>query len=283
MITLSSFQAKALLDAYLLRKKETSVSLDLGLTRSTVKIEKEDFTFPDGSKTTLKELRAIHDETRVCYSMHEGKLTKVQFFSDVTNKFYKLLPSGDGTAPTLEISGIRMHVIVAMDPLKDTQEKIKNISPVVGKVLDTCTGLGYTAILCARSGAEEVVTCEIDDGSLRIAEFNPWSEDLFKDNKIRLVSGDAFEKIKDMPDDCYDRIIHDPPSFSLAGLLYSQKFYDQLYRVLKENGRLYHYTGSPGSKKRGVNLVANVITRLKTAGFEDVRPAHYGVSARKIP
>ena len=43
-----------------------------------------------------------------------------------------------------------------------------------------------------------------------------------------------------------DAILHDPPRFGIAGELYSQGFYyEQLARILKRRGRLFHYTGSP--------------------------------------
>jgi len=48
-----------------------------------------------------------------------------------------------------------MHRIKHTDPWADSQMKIAALTPVSGRVLDTATGLGYTAILAART-AEEV-------------------------------------------------------------------------------------------------------------------------------
>ena len=79
----------------------------------------------------------------------------------------------------------------------------------------------------------------------------------------------------------FDIIIHDPPRLSLATELYSLDFYKQIFRVLKNNGKLYHYTGNPGSRNRHANLPGNVVKRLKIAGFKNIEKIHYGVRAVK--
>ena len=66
------------------------------------------------------------------------------------------------------IAGFVMHRIKDIDPMQDTLRKIATISPIVGRVLDTATGLGYTAIEAAKS-ADEVVTIELDPGVQEIA------------------------------------------------------------------------------------------------------------------
>ena len=78
------------------------------------------------------------------------------------------------------------------------------------------------------------------------------------------------------------RIIHDPPSFSLAGDLYSGTFYRQLFRVLKRGGRLFHYIGDPNSKASG-GVTRGALRRLQEAGFARVvrRPEAFGVVAYK--
>ncbi len=77
-------------------------------------------------------------------------------------------------------------------------------------------------------------------------------------------------------------VIHDPPMFKLAGHLYSQAFYQGLYRVLKRNGRLFHYVGDPDSRS-GRNITRGVMKRLGEAGFSRVtgRPRAFGVVAVK--
>ena len=77
------------------------------------------------------------------------------------------------------IAGFVMHRIKDIDPMQDTLRKIATISPIGGRVLDTATGLGYTAIEAAKT-ADEVVTIELDPGAQQIARLNPWSQALFQ-------------------------------------------------------------------------------------------------------
>jgi predicted methyltransferase len=49
--------------------------------------------------------------------------------------------------------------------------------------------------------------------------------------------------------------------------LYSQAFYDQLARVLKPRGLLFHYTGTPNKLTSGRDVPNEVASRLRTAGF----------------
>ena len=60
---------------------------------------------------------------------------------------------------------------------------MKSITPIVGCVLDTATGLGYTAIEAAKT-AEQVVTIELDPVALEIARLNPWSQTMFDNPEI---------------------------------------------------------------------------------------------------
>lgn len=65
-----------------------------------------------------------------------------------------------------------MHRIKGIDPHKDTLEKIKTLQPLSGIVLDTATGLGYTAIEAAKY-ASKVITIEIDPAALRLPNAIP--------------------------------------------------------------------------------------------------------------
>ena len=65
--------------------------------------------------------------------------------------FYKLAKTGG--APTLEIDGIRMHRTKDTTPDRMRWKKSKILGLRHGKVLDTCMGLGYTAIQADEYGA----------------------------------------------------------------------------------------------------------------------------------
>jgi len=174
-----------------------------------------------------------------------------------------------------------MHRIKDVDPWLDTQRKIAAITPISGRVLDTATGLGYTAILAARN-ADAVTTIELDPGAQAMARLNPWSQELFDNPKITQVMGDAYEVVPTFADESFGRVIHDPPTFSLAGDLYSGVFYRELYRVLKRGGRLFHYIGDPNSKASG-GVTRGALRRLQESGFTRVvrHPEAYGVVAYK--
>jgi len=184
-------------------------------------------------------------------------------------------------APTTLVSGLTMHRIEGTDPHSDTLQKIRAASPVVGRVLDTATGLGYTAIEAAKT-ADHVVSVEIDPASLEIARYNPWSQALFDNPRIEQIIGHVWDYAEEQDDASFTVIIHDPPAFSFAGELYAGDFYRELYRILRRKGRLFHYIGDPNSKtvKR---VYRGVIARLREAGFTRVenKPRAFGVTAVK--
>jgi predicted methyltransferase len=110
---------------------------------------------------------------------------------------------------------------------------------------------------------------------------NPWSpqSDPAVD-RLRLTHGDVSAAIGSLAAASVDAILHDPPRFGIAGELYSQAFYDQLARVLKRRGLLFHYTGSPNKLSSGRDLPREVQQRLQRAGFA-AELSGDGVLARK--
>ncbi|MEM4182151.1 MAG: methyltransferase [Candidatus Pacearchaeota archaeon] len=187
-------------------------------------------------------------------------MKKIQFFSEKTNKFYQLLPTK--TIPTLRISGVPMHRFAKIDPLEDTLRKIKSANPH-GIVLDSCCGLGYTAIYSARKEDVKLVySFEIDENVLRIARLNEYSKELFENKKIILKKGDVSKEVKNFSSEFFDVIIHDPPTFKMAPELYSEDFYKKLKKVLKVCGRLWHYCPNPGKMKAN-NFKDNLKKKLR--------------------
>jgi predicted methyltransferase len=184
-------------------------------------------------------------------------------------------------APTLLISGIPMHRIKDITPNRDTQEKIRAMGSISGQVLDTATGLGYTAIRASRT-AEQVTSIEMDPLVLEIAQLNPWSMELFIRENITQIIGDSFEVIEGFKSGQFTLVIHDPPTVSLAGDLYSSEFYDSVLRVLSPSGRFFHYVGNPDSRS-GRRQTEGVIRRLHQSGFSSIRraPKAFGVVAQK--
>ncbi|MFZ0544055.1 MAG: methyltransferase domain-containing protein [Candidatus Promineifilaceae bacterium] len=276
---LSHFQAQTLLKAYQGSLTILAVSLDLGISSVEISLKGTGVELPDGSMLGWEDVTAVSQNENACYLVEDGRLEKIQFFSETLNRVYTLYPTS--SAPTMLISGIPMHRIKGVDPMQDTHEKIKSIAPLTGTVLDTATGLGYTAIAAAET-AESVTTIELDPTVLELCRLNPWSQKLFDHPRIEQLIGDTWDVIETLPDESYSRILHDPPVFSLAGHLYSGDFYRELFRVLKRNGRLFHYIGDPNSKS-GRNTTRGVIKRLQEAGFGRVvhKPKAFGVAAYK--
>jgi predicted methyltransferase len=276
-IILSYIQVKPLLKAKQQGKASIEISPDLGLSTVTVMLTPEGIAFPNGQRLDWHSIEKISKSEVNCFILEDNTFRPIQVFSEYTNRICSLMPTRG--APSMLIAGFVMHRIKDIDPMQDTLRKIAAISPIVGRVLDTATGLGYTAIEAAKL-ADEVVTIELDPGVQEIAHLNPWSQALFNDPKIHQIMGDACEVIQTFDDGSFARIIHDPPTSSLAGELYSGAFYQQLFRVLKRGGRLYHYIGDPNSKSSG-SVTKGTLKRLQEAGFTRVvrKPEAYGVVA----
>lgn len=279
MIVLSHFQARQILEARENGRSTVKVSLDLNLTEREVKLQPEAVLFPAGESLTWQSLAEIRDNEVACYVVEDQAAKPIKGFSEFSGRVYGLMPTP--SAPTMLVSGIPMHRIKDTDPHQDTLQKIKAIAPLKGDVLDTTTGLGYTAIEAAKT-ARGVVTIEIDPAAQQIARLNPWSQALFGNPKITQLIGDAFDEIEKFEAESFSAILHDPPMFSLAGDLYSLAFYQQAFRVLRNNGKIFHYIGDPESKS-GARVTAGVLRRLQEAGFRRVRraPRAFGVMAYK--
>ena len=255
-------------------------SPDLGLSTVSVALTAEGVVWPGGVVLRWAEVERIAKSETKCFAVEaDGEVREIRVFSEATGWVRSLYPTSG--APTMLVSGLPMHRIKDTEPMRDTLAKIAAIAPITGRVLDTATGLGYTAIEAARS-ATEVVTIELDPAGLEITRDNPWSRDLFANPRIQQIVGDAVEVLPELPAGHFDRVIHDPPMFNLAGELYATDFYRELHRVLRSGGRLFHYIGDPASPS-GSRTTASVLRRLGEAGFRDVRraPAAFGVTARR--
>jgi len=279
MIVLSANTLRPALEARRAGLSSLVISPDLGITRCETGLDLAGVHFPGGETLAWEGVEAVCDSEGGCFLVEGGRAEKIQAFSTETDRVYSLYPTQG--APTMLLSGLPMHRIKGVDPHQDTLNKVKTIRPLVGRVLDTATGLGYTAIEAART-AEQVITIELDPAVLTIARRNPWSRELFDNPRITQVIGDSFEQAAQFADNTFSRIIHDPPMFSLAGDLYSGEFYRQLWRILKNTGRLYHYIGDLESSS-GQRVTRGVARRLQGAGFKNItqRKDAFGLVAYK--
>ena len=312
MTTLSHFTVGPILAARREGADSAVVSLDLGLSAAEVGISDSGAALPDGTILSWDSVEEIARTESACFSVEDGRAERIQIYSEEFGRFYSLYPTPphasrradsakmrrdagrerdgggerdgarflQGGAPTMMAAGFPMHRIKGIDPMRDTELKVKAISPVFGEALDTCTGLGYTAIAMART-ASKVMTIELDPAVHEICRRNPWSQELFTNPRIERVIGDAFEVVAGMPDESFARIVHDPPTMQLAGELYSGEMYRNLYRVLKRGGRMFHYVGDLNSAF-GRSVAKGAARRLEEAGFRVTRRQEaFGLAAVK--
>lgn len=245
------------------RDGDLILSLDLGKTTETVKVH-EGFVHIRENKVPISDFEKTKDD--VLYVVDEHILKKAAMFSDETQFYYKLFPTTDW--PTLMLSSTPMHRYTHISPKMDTETKIKEVFPIKGVVLDTCCGLGYSAIMASKY-ADKVVVFERDPNVLHVASFNPYSEELFNNQKIEVKNEDVLDSIASLSDAMFDRVIHDPPTFKYSPDLYSKEFYKELFRVMKKGAILYHYAPSP-HKTRGEEFHLKVVRNLKESGFKEV-------------
>ncbi len=184
--------------------------------------------------------------------------------SAISGALIKLVPSKWG-APTFEIDGIKMLPTAQVSPFEDAQRKTRLVAPRGKMVLDTCGGLGYFAHWCLEAGAARVLSFEKNPDVIWLRGLNPWSPR--GDDRLVLKQGDIVEQILQQPTASVDAVLHDPPRFGIAGELYSQAFYDELARVLRMRGLLFHYTGTPNKLTSGRDVPREVARRLEKAGF----------------
>ena len=220
------------------------LSLDLNLT--TVEVEVTGGCFRHGGHVVpLSSLEILARAPRKVFCLSAWELSRgvparelawepLEIFS---GHHYQLVPTEE--APTVEIDGVQMHRTSGVGPFHSARLAAEAVVRPGDRVLDTCGGLGYTAIQAARLGASEVLSTEMDDGVLQLRRRNPWSR-LESGCRIRLVEEDVFAHLAKIPPAAFDSVIHDPPRYSVAPDLYSEPFYLRLRELLGSGGRLFH-------------------------------------------
>ena len=198
---------------------------------------------------------------RTIYHWLDGSFQPVSRYAA---SLIKLVPTEWGP-PTFEIDGIKMLPTARVSPYDDARRKVGLIEPRGKVILDTCGGLGYFAAWCLAGQSRQVLSYEKNPDVIWLRSLNPWSPET--GSGLSLSLGDIAEQITLLPSQSVDAVLHDPPRFGIAGELYSQVFYDQMARVLKKKGKLFHYTGTPNQRTSGRDVPNEVATRLQRAGF----------------
>jgi hypothetical protein len=243
-------------------------SLDLGRSVATVEVDAGGWTWQSQRFPCLATCK-----DRTIYHWTGSAFQPVSRF---TRSLVKLVPTEWGP-PTFEIDGIKMLPTAQVSPYADARRKVELIRPQAKVVLDTCGGLGYFAAWCVEGRAAQVLSYEKNPDVLWLRGLNPWSPE--PGRGLSVIEGDIAEQIATLPGASVDAVLHDPPRFGIAGELYGQAFYDQLARVLRPRGRLFHYTGTPNKLTTGRDVPHDVAKRLQLAGFATAM-AGDGVLAR---
>jgi hypothetical protein len=240
--------------------------MDLGITSLNVTLTSDHIVFPDASILDWTSVERVTSKKTACFYLKDNTAYPLRGFSEILSRAYSLMPTSE--APILVAAGFPMHRFKNITPLDAARAMVEPIMPIRGNVLDTATGLGYTAIIASKT-ASIVFTIELCPVAQEMAQMNPWSQSLFDNPNITRIIGDSFEEIGKFKETSFDAIIHDPPTMALAGNLYSGEFYRQAFRVLQERGRMFHYIGDPKSVA-GSKVTRGVVKRLHDAGFKKV-------------
>jgi predicted methyltransferase len=266
--------ADTLLAAHHAGKSQWNGSLDLGRSSQLASLQADTWQWRDQQYPYPAKLK-----DRTIYYWDGEAFASVSHFA---NALIKLVPTEWG-APTFEIDGIKMLPTAKESPFEDARRKVALVEPRGKVVLDTCGGLGYFAACCLEAGVARIDSFEKNADVLWLRTLNPWSpdpDDLASAGRLQLVHADVTQAIMQIADASIDALLHDPPRFGIAGELYSQSFYDQLARVLRRSGRLFHYTGSPNKLTSQRDVPLEVVKRLEKAGF-NARPVLDGVLATR--
>jgi predicted methyltransferase len=247
---------EALLAALQQGRPTIECSLDLECSRTTVTVGPDAWT---SQGHVYPYLASCKDRT-VYYWTGQSFEPVARF----TRSLIKLVPT-DWGPPTFEIDGIKMLPTAQVSPYADAEAKVAMIEPRGKTILDTCGGLGYFASWCLKGGAARILSFEKNPDVCWLRSLNPWSPPT--GGALELIEADVAARIEELPDASFDAILHDPPRFGIAGELYSRAFYDQLARVVRRKGRLFHYTGTPNRLTSGRDVPNEVAKRLRHAGF----------------
>ncbi|NII72814.1 hypothetical protein FHW84_001380 [Dyella sp. SG562] len=253
--------AEALKQAHAAGAGTWTGSLDLGRSNGTASLQPDGWLWKDQHYPYPGKIK-----DRTIYYWDGDEFAPVSRFSA---SLIKLVPTEWG-APTFEIDGIKMLPTSKESPIDDARRKVALVEPRGKAVLDTCGGLGYFAACCLDAGMGRIQSFEKNPDVLWLRTLNPWSPDPdapAAGGRLQLAQADVSQAIAAVADASVDAVLHDPPRFGIAGELYSQVFYDQLARVIRRGGRMFHYTGSPNKLTSDRDVPREVARRLEKAGF----------------
>ncbi len=244
-------------------------TFDLGLSTQTISIA--DFL------SLLSNCPKIRNEDIVFYDEKKKEGFKLHIANE---KGIFSLRKDKEQKPILYINAVKMNVFKdwGLDTYNENVINNLEIKPT-DFVLEVCTGAGYkTNILIEK--AEKVISVEKSEEVLELMEYNPYTKDLQKKQNLEIINDDAVNFVKKTKEK-FDKILHDPPTYKFAPELYHENFYKDLYNIAKDGCILFHYTGNPGNKFRGHDLVKATIERAISVGWKLIKKEDLGAYFRK--
>ena len=122
LIVLSRFQVASILKARQDGESSVVTSTDLGLTRAEVTLRPAGVSSSGGRLLDWHSLEEIAASENACFHVQNGRAEKIQRFSELTGRFYGLMPTA--AAPIAPRMGI------ALLPLSGTIPVVIGGSPV---------------------------------------------------------------------------------------------------------------------------------------------------------
>ena len=129
--------AKLIMSARVQKKKQVEISLDLNKTTTVCNIAEDKLIIDDDIHVEIESLQGIAAKENKVFILKDSNFEPIEYRGD---DYYKLVPTD--SAPTFEISGIRMHRTKEYDPFINAKEIAREVIRKGHRVLDTCGGLG---------------------------------------------------------------------------------------------------------------------------------------------
>lgn len=192
----------------------------------------------DETKFSIKVKEHIYSE--------QTSFQKIDFFvSNEYGRFFTL----DGVIMITEKDEFSYHEMITHVPMC-TNLNIKNVLVIGG-------GDGGTVRELTRySSIERIDMVEIDERVVRLSQkFLPFTADKLTDRRVTLYFEDGLKFVKECKDKIYDLILVDSTDpISVGEGLFSKEFYEDCFRILKEDGILVNQHESPYYEKYATEM-----------------------------
>jgi len=176
--------------------------------------------------------------------------------------FIKLVKTKDGSY-TAYNKAADEHYHTITGAIEEAFEKHVNSLGIENgmQILDFCFGLGYNSIAACKDHSDLKITGLENDieiirtmEKIEILEILNNEYEAFRklyislditdnsNNRIKILLGDALEKIDDLPQNNFDRVFFDPFSPGKQPEMWSEQVFHKLYNKMKKGAKLSTYS-----------------------------------------